>query len=151
MDSDELIPEGMIDIKDAVASLHLISTMIGSHRHSGFNSILEGLRSIGFSDETAYYMICYVLCVTYQELESSTNDSMDLLEQACLPIDELFKLKEFEPFVEAVRNVYHIDDETPFGMMRPAWREHFKSRYNKYWKKYLNDHPASIPYYTGRG
>lgn len=134
-------------MQDAVTSLHLISTMIGSHRHKGFNSILRSLRSIGFSDETSYYMMCYVLCVVYHEFESSVNDSMDLLERVDFQLEQLFQLNEFEPFVEAVRNIYHVDDETPFGAMRPAWKEHFKSRYNKYWRKYLNGHPKSIPYY----
>jgi hypothetical protein len=48
---------------------------------------------------------------------------------------------------EAVRTLLFNEEDIAFGEFRGSWKQHFKARYKKYWRRYLDNHPKSIPYY----
>ena len=64
-DDDVNIPDGMVDVNTALESLHIMSSMMVDPRNRGGHEVLEKLRLLGFTDETSFYLLWYVLCVSY--------------------------------------------------------------------------------------
>ena len=148
-DEDVTIPDGMMDVHTALESLHIISNMIVDPRVRGGHEILERLKLLGFSDETSFYLLWYVLCVSYHELESVTDQAYSVMSLLDIPIEQLLVDEESEhpSLSEAVRTLLFNEEDIAFGELRASWKQHFKARYKKYWRKYLDYHPRSMPYY----
>jgi hypothetical protein len=66
-----------------------------------------------------------------------------------IPIEQLLvdDEKQHPSLSEAVRTLLFNEEDIAFGELRPSWKQHFKARYKKYWRKYLDHHPRSVPYY----
>ena len=148
-DEDVTIPDGMMDVHTALGSLHIISNMIVDPRNRGSNEILVKLRLLGFSDETSFYLLLYVLCVAYHELESVTDQAFTIMSLLDIPIEQLLVDEAIDnpSLSEAVRTLLFNEEDISFGELRASWKQHFKARYKNYWRKYLDGHPKSIPYY----
>tara|TARA_B110001454_G_scaffold109424_1_gene102826 strand:- start:1681 stop:2145 length:465 start_codon:yes stop_codon:yes gene_type:complete len=148
-DEDVTVPDGMMDVHTALESLHIISNMIVDPRVRGGHEILERLKLLGFSDETSFYLLWYVLCVSYHELESVTDQAYTVMSLLDIPIEQLLvdDEKQHPSLSEAVRTLLFNEEDIAFGELRPSWKQHFKARYKKYWRKYLDHHPRSVPYY----
>ena len=148
-DDDELdIPIGMVDVTNAISVLHVISHMIGSHKNKGGNDVLSRLQKLGFSDETSFYLLWYALCVLYQEVEDITAESFAIIQTLGGEIQEIFEHSEsFPSYSEALRTVVFMDDDSYFGEMKPSWKDHWKARYMKHWRRYLDTQDSSVPYF----
>ena len=150
MDDDEVtIPDGMMDVNTALESLHIMSSMMVDPRNRGGHEVLERLRLLGFTDETSFYLLWYVLCVSYHELESVTDQAYTIISELNIGIEQLLVDEAIEnpSLSEAVRTLLFNEEDIAFGELRESWKQHFKARYKKYWRKYLDGHPKSIPYY----
>ena len=148
-DEDVIIPDGMVDVNTALESLHIISNMMVDPRNRGGHEVLEKLRLLGFTDETSFYLLWYVLCVSYHELESVTDQAYTIMSLLDIPIEQLLvdEEKEHPSLSEAIRTLLFNEEDIAFGELRGSWKQHFKARYKKYWRRYLEGHPKSIPYY----
>ena len=148
-DDDENIPDGMVDVNTALESLHIMSSMMVDPRNRGGHEVLEKLRLLGFTDETSFYLLWYVLCVSYHELESVTDQAYTVISELNIGIEQLLVDEAIEnpSLSEAVRTLLFNEEDIAFGELRDSWKQHFKARYKKYWRKYLDGHPKSIPYY----
>ena len=150
-DDDVTIPLGMTDIRDAISVLHVMSHMIGNPRNRGGNDVLDKLRKLGFTDETSFYLLWYAFCVTYQEVEDLTNESFAIMSSVGVEIEEIFRLSEdFPALSETLRTIVFMDDDTKFGELKPSWKDHWKARYRKHWRQYLDTQDTSIPYYIDK-
>ena len=150
MDDDDVnIPDGMVDVNTALESLHIISNMMVDPRNRGGHEVLEKLRLLGFTDETSFYLLWYVLCVSYHELESVTDQAFTIMSLSDIPIEQLLVDEAIDnpSLSEAIRTLLFNEEDIAFGELRESWKQHFKARYKKYWRKYLDGHPKSIPYY----
>lgn len=149
-DEDEIeVPTGMTDVTSAISVLHVISNMIGNPRNRGGNEILEKLRKLDFSDETSFYLLWYAFCVVYQEMEDVTNESYAALASAGVPLDEIFDHGDIYPALsEVFRTIMFIEEDYMFGEMKPQWKDHWKARYMKYWRRWLDTCDSSVPYYS---
>ena len=148
-DDDVTIPDGMMDVNTALESLHIMSSMMVDPRNRGGHEVLERLRLLGFTDETSFYLLWYVLCVSYHELESVTDQAYTIISELNIGIEQLLVDEAIEnpSLSEAVRTLLFNEEDIAFGELRESWKQHFKARYKKYWRKYLDGHPKSIPYY----
>ena len=150
MNDDELnVPEGMVDVHTALESLHIISNMMVDPRNRGGHEVLEKLRLLGFEDETSFYLLWYVLCVAYHELESVTDQAYTIISELDIGIERLLieEAEQSPSLSEAIRTLLFNEEDIAFGELRESWKQHFKARYKKYWRRYLDSHPKSIPYY----
>ena len=149
-DEEELdIPVGMVDVTNAINVLHVISHMIGHPKNKGGNDVLKRLQKLGFSDETSFYLLWYALCVLYQEVEDMTAESLAIMQSLGGEIEDVFDNSEsFPSLSEALRTVVFMDEESYFGEMKLSWKDHWKARYMKYWRKYLDNQDSSVPYFT---
>ena len=148
-EDDELeVPTGMVDVTNAISILHIISSMIGNHRNKGGNDVLVRLRKLGFTDETSFYLLWYALCVTYQEVEDITAEGFSVIQSLGGEIQDVFDHSHIYPSLsEALRTVVFIDDDYYFGEMKQSWKDHWKARYMKYWRSYLDNQDSSVPYF----
>ena len=148
-DEEDLeIPTGMVDVTDAISILHIISNMIGNSGNRGGNDVLERLQKLGFSDETSFYLLWYALCVVYQEVEDITAESFSIIQGMGGEIQEIFdRSEDFPSLSEALRTVVFMDDDSYFGEMKQSWKDHWKARYRKHWRKYLDNQDTSVPYF----
>jgi len=148
-DDDVNIPDGMVDVNTALESLHIMSSMMVDPRNRGGHEVLEKLRLLGFTDETSFYLLWYVLCVSYHELESVTDQAYTVISELNIGIEQLLVDEAIEnpSLSEAVRTLLFNEEDIAFGELRESWKQHFKARYKKYWRRYLDGHPKSIPYY----
>ena len=53
----------------------------------------------------------------------------------------------FAGLSEALRTVVFMDDDSYFGEMKQSWKDHWKARYMKHWRKYLDSQDSSVPYF----
>ena len=142
------IPLGMVDVSNAISVLHLISHMIGHPKNRGGNDVLKRLRVLGFSDETSFYLLWYALCVLYQEVEDISAESLAIIQTLGGELQDVFEHSEsFPSLSEALRTVVFMDEENHFGEMKISWKDHWKARYMKYWRKYLDNQDSSVPYF----
>ena len=147
-EEDLAIPTGMVDVTNAISILHIISNMIGNHRNKGGNDVLVRLRKLGFSDETSFYLLWYALCVTYQEVEDITAEAFSIIQDMGGEIQDIFDRSESYPSLsEALRTVVFMDDDFYFGEMKQSWKDHWKARYMKYWRNYLDNQDSAVPYF----
>ena len=148
-DDDVNIPDGMVDVNTALESLHIMSSMMVDPRNRGCHDVLEKLRLLGFTDQTSFYLLWYVLCVSYHELESVTDQAYTVISELNIGIEQLLVDEAIEnpSLSEAVRTLLFNEEDIAFGELRESWKQHFKARYKKYWRRYLDGHPKSIPYY----
>ena len=148
-DDNVNVPDGMVDVHTALESLHIISNMMVDPRNRGGHEVLERLRLLGFEDETSFYLLWYVLCVSYHELESVTDQAYTVISELNIGIEQLLVDEAIEnpSLSEAVRTLLFNEEDIAFGELRESWKQHFKARYKKYWRRYLDGHPKSIPYY----
>jgi len=141
------IPEGMLDVQTAISSLHIISSMIASEKSRGSQDVLEKLRILGYSDETSFYLLWYVMCVLYQELEDITEESFNIVEKYGARIEDLLVDEDIPAFAESLRMILFSEDSNTLGDMKRSWREHWGVRYRKHFAKKLDNYPTHIPYY----
>ena len=148
-DEEDLdIPTGMVDVTNAISILHIISNMIGNSRNRGGNDVLERLQKLGFSDETSFYLLWYALCVVYQEVEDITAEAFSIIQDMGGEISDIFDRGDaFPSLSEALRTVVFMDDDSYFGEMKQSWKDHWKARYMKHWRKYLDSQDSSVPYF----
>jgi hypothetical protein len=142
------IPLGMVDVTNAINVLHIISHMIGNPKNRGGNDVLKRLQVLGFSDETSFYLLWFALCVIYQEVEDITGEALTVVQSLGGEIQDIFEHSEsFPSFSEALRTVAFMEEENHFGDMKSSWKDHWKARYMKYWRKYLDSQDSSVPYF----
>ena len=147
MEDDVVIPDGLLNTNDALSSMHIISNMIGSERNRNARDILKKLRVLGFSDETSFYLLWYVMCVLYQELEDITEESFNIVEKYGARIEDLLVDEDIPAFAESLRMILFSEDSDTLGDMKRSWREHWGVRYRKHFAKKLDNYPTHIPYY----
>ena len=149
-DDEELdVPTGMVDVTNAISVLHVMSSMIGNPKNRGGNDVLVRLQKLGFSDETSFYLLWYALCVVYQEVEDITSEAFSVIQGMGGEISDIFDRSNIYPSLsEALRTVVFMDDDSYFGEMKPSWKDHWKARYMKYWRRWLDTCDSSVPYYS---
>ena len=148
-DENELdVPIGMVDVTNAINVLHVMSSMIGNPKNRGGNDVLVRLQKLGFSDETSFYLLWYALCVVYQEVEDITSEAFSIIQDMGGEISDIFDRSDIYPSLsEALRTVVFMDDDGYFGEMKQSWKDHWKARYIKHWRKYLDNQDSAVPYF----
>jgi len=142
------VPEGMKDVNEALNALHIISHMFGDLNNYNSQDVLRKLNLLGYSDDAGFHLLWYLIHVIYTELEEVVGGAVDYLSDYEIEIQDVLFEEKPNPFVEAVKLLYCMDEDIDLGGIKPSWQKHFKARYRKLWRKLINRHDSSVPYWN---